>query len=190
MKVTVASAIRYKIFFFFVGLVGCILLYYIYIFTPQNLRIAELTAVRQAVEQQNSTIQSFAKKKPDTDRYLVEVEKKAALADAILPNNADIGGFLIQLEKAATASGLQLCEVKPAKNIIKTNYQETSLEVITKGSFVQTLAFLQNLENVVRFNAVSSISVQSRQGLLEGKLTIIIYSYGVPSGAQSQPEKN
>ncbi len=177
---------RYKIFCFFLGGLGFVLLCYNYVLIPQYLRINELTATRNELIQKNTNIQDFAKKNPDTSKYLAEIKRKNVLADALLPNKADIASFLIQLESTAAASGLQMCEIKPGQSISKAGYLEVPVEVIIKGSFGQLLAFLQKLDNVARFNSVSNVSIRSHQGVLDSKLTIVIYSYGEPKGAQSQ----
>lgn len=180
---------RYMIFCFFLAGLGFALLCYNYILIPQNLRINELTATRNELIQKNTNIQDFAKKNPDTNKYLAEIKRKNVLADALLPNNADIASFLIQLERIAAASGLQLCEIKPGQSIGKAGYLEVPVEVIIKGSFGQLLAFLQKLDNAERFNSVSNVSIKSHQGVLDSKLTIVIYSYSEPNGAQGQQDR-
>lgn len=168
--------IHYKVFFFIMALLGGVLLFYNYVLIPQNLQIAELTKTKTGLEQKNAIIQEFAKKYPDTDIYMADIEKKAALAEMKVPSSVDISDFLLQLDRAAADSGLRLSEIKPGQKKSKAGYQEVPVEVNIKGTFFQTLAFLQKLDNTERFNSVSSMNIKSKQGVLDSRLTIIIYS--------------
>jgi type IV pilus assembly protein PilO len=177
-------ATSYKIFFFYIALLSFILMVYTYVLIPQSVRITELTAAKMAFGQKIAVIQEFEKKNPDTNKYLDEIEKKVALSDSMLPNSADISSFLTPLEQAAAASGLQITEIKPGQSKGKAGYQEYPVEVSVKGSFTQTLTFLQKLDNFVRFNTVSNINIKSNQGILDSRLTVVFYSYSEPSGVQ------
>ncbi|SDE84354.1 type 4a pilus biogenesis protein PilO [Sporomusa acidovorans] len=182
-------SIWHKLLLVLAGLFIFIFLFYTYVLEPQRIRISELFAAEQDIRQKNAVIQEFARKNPDTEKYLDEVRKRVSLVNVMIPDQTDLSSFLIQLEQAATACGLQLNEVKHGQIIIKTGYQEIPVEIMLRGSFAQTLAFLQKLETMARFNTVSHISIQSRQGVLESKLNLVIYSHGVPARVQAQPAK-
>ena len=89
---------------------------------------------------------------------------------------------LTQVEQAAKACGLQLVEIKPAPAVTKTGYRELPVEIGIKGTFAQTAAMLKTLEDIPRFNSLTQVSMNSRQGTIESKLVLTVYSYGVPAG--------
>lgn len=182
-------SIWHRLLLVLAGLFIFFFLFYTYALVPQRVRISELSAAEQDIRQRNAVIQEFARKNPDTEKYLDEVRKRVSLVDGMIPAQTDLSSFLIQLEQAAAACGLQLHEVKHGQIIIKTGYLEIPVEIMIKGSFAQTRAFLQKLETMARFNIVSHISIQSRQGVLDCKLSLVIYSYGVPAKVQAQPAK-
>lgn len=178
-------AVNYKLLVFCVFMMSLILLFYLQVLLPQALHITELKSARMELERKNAVVQDFSQKQPDTNRYLVEIDKKAAWVDGMLPNSADLGSFLTQLEQVAKASGVQLSEIKPSQNISKAGYLAISIEVNIKGTFTQILSFLQRLDNIKRFNIVNSIGVKTQQGLLGGRLTIVIYSFSETAKTQN-----
>ncbi|MBP2635087.1 MAG: Pilus assembly protein, PilO [Firmicutes bacterium] len=178
-------AANYKLFFFAVFMMSLILLFYLQVLLPQGLRITELKAARTELEQKNAIVQDFSQKQPDTNKYLGEIDKKVAWVDGMLPNSADIGSFLTQLEQVAKGSGVQLSEIKPSQSISKAGYQAISVEVNIRGTFAQILSFLQRLDNIKRFNIVNSIGVKSQQGMLGGKLIIVVYSFSETARTQN-----
>ncbi|WP_371368744.1 hypothetical protein SRRS_22000 [Sporomusa rhizae] len=179
-------SVYHKVLLFFAGILLSMQLCYIYIIIPQNQRIAELQAIYQTAIRKNALIQEFAKKNPNIAQYLAEVSKKAVQADTMLPNELDISEFIIQLERTINTSKLQLIEVKAAQVIDKTEYREIPVEIIVQGSFSQMIDFLQKLENMPRFTIVNQINIQSQQGILNSKLNLSIFTYGVHPASQGQ----
>jgi type IV pilus assembly protein PilO len=177
MNLGVGRPVNYKFLCVFTVMMAFVLWFYMYVLLPQELRITELKAAKMELERKNAVVQDFSKKHADTNTYLAEIDKKTAWVDAMLPNSAELGGFLTQLEQAAEASSVQLSEVKPGQNISKAGYQAVPIEVTIRGTFAQILSFLQRLDNAKRFTSVNNVSVKSQQGMLDGKLTIVIYSF-------------
>lgn len=181
-------SIKHKAAFFIVGLLGFSWLFYSYILALQDAKIAELRDKQQTIEQSVAIVQNFAKQHPNTELYLAETGKKAAAADAMLPNQPEFGSFLMQLQQATVDAGLLLTEIKLTQVANKAGYREFPVEVVVQGSFSQTLDFLQKMENIPRFNTVNAINVSSHQGMLVSKIAISAYSYGVPQTAQNKAQ--
>ncbi|MPM65915.1 hypothetical protein SDC9_112819 [bioreactor metagenome] len=53
------------------------------------------------------------------------------------------------------------------------------MEIVVQGSYIRTLSFLDKLESLPRYAMITNISTQSKQNVLETKLTLVIYSFGV-----------
>ena len=94
----------------------------------------------------------------------------------MLPETTGIGEYLGQLETAAKQSGVILTQVKPGQPVDKGGYMETQLEVLVRGSFFQTLNFFKKLDEGQRFSAIGTASLHSKQGMLDSKLVVSIYS--------------
>ncbi|HWR08173.1 type 4a pilus biogenesis protein PilO [Sporomusa sp.] len=173
---------KHKSLVFAGGLLLACLLYYSWIIKEQNEQIAELTARLQAENQKLAVVQGFAYNHPDPAAFLAELGKKSLQAETMLPNQPELGGLLAQVEQATKACGLQLVEIKPAAPVAKVGYREIPVEISIKGSFAQTADLLKKLEDIPRFNSLTHVIMNSRQGLLDSKLVLIVYSYGVPAG--------
>ncbi|QDR80331.1 type 4a pilus biogenesis protein PilO [Sporomusa termitida] len=173
---------KHKSLVFAGGLLLAGWLYYAWIIQEQNEQITALTTRLQAENQKLAVIQGFAYSHPEPAAFLVELERKLLQAEAMLPNQPELGGLLAQVEQAARACGLQLVEIKPATAVAKAGYREMPVEIGIKGTFAQTAEFLKKLEDIPRFNSLTQVSMNSRQGILESKLVLIVYSYGGAAG--------
>lgn len=186
--------LKYKMLVFAPGLLLICWLYYTYVITVQEQKIARLTAKLQAETHKLTVMQEFVRTCPDPAAYLAELRKKSAKTEAMLPNHHDLGGMLTQIEQIAQVCGLQLVEIKPVLPLNKVSYVEVPLEIRCKGSFVQTKDFLKQLENIPRFNLINHLSINSRQGELDSKLRLTVYSYARSAGSagdkQTLPRNN
>ncbi|WP_425060714.1 hypothetical protein SCACP_14570 [Sporomusa carbonis] len=181
---------KHKLYILGLGVVLLTTLFYILVLSPQRDRIAELKSEYQAESQRVKTIEAFAMNHPDLDQYLNELDNKLAQSDNKLPGQPEVGEFLKDVEQAAKGSGIQLSEIKPSPAANKESYREIPVEINVKGTYLQTLDFIKKLEDSRRFNAVTNVNIQAKQGSLESKLNLIIYSYGVAPGAVSNKQQS
>lgn len=149
------------------------------IFLPRQAHIAKLTEQYHHTKRDIEVAESFAMSHPDIERYLLDLDNKITLVNKMMPNDADIGNFLVYIENTSKASGLELVQLQPGVAINKNGYREIPVEILVKGNYFQTLQFLSKLESLPRFSAVNNVLIQARSGVLENKLSIVIYSYGI-----------
>ena len=126
-----------------------------------------------------SEIEAFALIHPNQDEYLVEVRNKLDSANRLLPSNLEISDYLLLIDRTAKDCSIYLKSIKPSAYINKNGYREIPIEILIQGDYFQTLNFLEKLESIPRFSTVTTISTQSHNNILESKLSVIIYSYGV-----------
>jgi type IV pilus assembly protein PilO len=170
---------KYRFFLLVAGVITIILIFCFYIFLPQRAYIDALNTQIQGRQQQLKVIESFVLNHPDVDQYIEELEQTLTQADCALPDQLNSSDFMVQIEQISKACGLQLLQIKPAPVVNQNGYRQIPLEINTRGTFFQTINFLTKLEGIPRFNAVTSIDMQLRQNLLETKMIVVIYSYGV-----------
>jgi type IV pilus assembly protein PilO len=161
--------------------------FYSLVLTEQRAYIRQLTGQAEIRKQQIDGIEKFVLEHPDADRYQGELDQKLAVADQMLPDRPNMSSFLIQLDQTAAASGVKVAQIKPGQPVNKAGYREIPIEIIIKGTYAQTMIFLTKLESLSRFDSVNNIAMQSQQTMLESKLSIVIYSYGVNRNAAGQP---
>lgn len=170
---------KHKVILFITSTLLVILLFYFLWLVPQTQRIGDLSNQVGFEKQRNGQIESFALAHPNSDEYLLEVDQKVFTVNQLLPNELDVSDFLVQLNQTAITSGVRLVQIKPAQPVNKSGYREIPVEILIRGSYFQTLNFLTKFDNVPRFAMINNISTQSRQNILESKLSVSIYCYGV-----------
>jgi len=165
-----------KIVLFIVFLLSCVLLFYIGLLRPQQTRIAELSNRVHSEQQKVQVVEKFALAYPNVDRHLAGLENKFIQTSRMLPDYPDIREFLLQVEAAANGSGVKLLQIQPGICVNKEGYWEVPIEIMTRGSFFQTITFLKKIEDCPRFNSVVRLSLQSQTWGLESNFVVVIYS--------------
>lgn len=174
-----ALQLKYKNYLFLVLIVFILWTFYFIILSPKIQRMSALENELQFEQQQVAMIETFALAHPNSDEYVSEVNRGATLVDQLLPNQPDVSAYLFQLNKVAYDCQVQVSHIKLGTVLNKNGYREIPIEIIIKGPYFQTLKFLDKIENLPRFAMVTNITTQSQQNILESKLTISLYSYGV-----------
>ncbi|WP_094604671.1 hypothetical protein SPSIL_021000 [Sporomusa silvacetica DSM 10669] len=170
---------QYKGWVLGVGALLVTLLFYIGIVIPQRATIAVVKNQYQTERERLKIIEAYAKKHPDSISHLKELDQKLTLIDAKLPNQPELGEFIKEIEQASNLSKMRLAEIKPTAAINNAGYLEIPIEVLLKGSFTNLLEFIKTIEGSQRFTSISNTNIQAKQGMLEVKLTMVIYSFGV-----------
>lgn len=155
------------------------LLFYIGIVAPQRATVARLAAQYQTEQQRLKVIEAYAKQYPDASAHLKELDHRLMQLDAKLPNQPELGEFIKEIEQLSKLNGMRLAEIKPSPTINKEGYREIPIEILLRGSFDNLLKFIKTIESSQRFNAIGNINIQAKQGMLEVKLTMNIYSFGI-----------
>ena len=172
---------KHKALIFLAGIIMFAACVYLFILLPQQRQINELNASLKDEQQRIQVIEGFMLVHPDGDSYLAELNQQLLQANQMLPNQAGLSEYLIQVEQAAKACGVQLMQIKPLPAVIKNGYQEIQVDIVTHGNFFQSLDFLMKLEAGLRFSSVNHMSIHSQHNVLENKLSVIIYTYGAVS---------
>ena len=155
---------------------------------PQWDRIAALRNALKVEQVQVAGIISYVEHNSDLDKQYVELRQKLDQTSLLLPEQSDIGSFLVQLEQVAKASKVVLGQVQPAQPVSRTGYYEIPVTITVSGNYFQVLDFMSRIEGMKRFVAVSSMSLKPKTGdVLDGNIAVIIYASGQASGTVPQP---
>lgn len=176
------------------GLVAVIMTYLLYSFllVPQWTHIDELTSQYHREQQQVTVVQTFVKSHPNPEGYLLELDNKISTADKMLPDNPDIGNFLLQMEQLTTDCDVQLGYLKPNKVTNRQGYREIIVEISIRGSYAGIMKFLHKTEDGTRFISIANIGMQLSPTGLESKMQAKVYSYGIvtPAATNNNPVEN
>ena len=161
------------------GLLAAIILLYFGIIAPQRERIDTLSTQCQIEQQRIKTIEIYAQKHPDPSQHVRDLDAKVANLDAKLPNKPEIGGFLKEIEQAAKLSQVSRLEIKPLALVNRNGYRESPIQIQIKTTFPNLLEFTKKLSEIQRFNSLTYANIHAKQEMIEVKLIVAIYSYGI-----------
>jgi len=97
-----------------------------------------------------------------------EIEQKTAIISKYLPDTLDSSSFIVETEGLAKSLNLVIENFSITGGASASSEDGTQPQsqftISLKSSFGQTLAFIEQLENLARFNTVSSVSLSAGDG--------------------------
>ena len=189
-KITAKLETRHKIFFFVLGLAIVVMVFYTYVYQSQQQCLAQLNTDLQMTKQKVQVLEGFLAQHPDLKQYEKELQDKTDLVNSKLPADKDISSFIMQVEDSAKKTNVKLNRVKPIGEENKENYRGIKVELDITGDYFQTLEFLKKLEQLQRCNTVTDMSVQAKDEILNSKLSLLVYSYGVTPTKANKTQNN
>ena len=189
-KITAKLETRHKIFFFVLGLAIVVMVFYTYVYQSQQQCLAQLNTDLQMTKQKVQVLEGFLAQHPDLKQYEKELQDKTDLVNSKLPADKDISSFIMQVEDSAKKTNVKLNRVKPIGEENKENYRGIKVELDITGDYFQTLEFLKKLEQLQRFNTVTDMSVQAKDEILNSKLSLLVYPYGVTPTEANKTQNN
>ena len=189
-KITAKLETRHKIFFFVLGLAIVVMVFYTYVYQSQQQCLAQLNTDLQMTKQKVQVLEGFLAQHPDLKQYEKELQDKTDLVNSKLPADKDISSFIMQVEDSAKKTNVKLNRVKPIGEENKENYRGIKVELDINGDYFHTLEFLKKLEQLQRFNTVTDMSVQAKDEILNSKLSLLVYSYGVTPTEANKTQNN
>ena len=189
-KITAKLETRHKIFFFVLSLAIVGMVFYTYVYQSQQQCLAQLNTDLQMTKQKVQVLEGFLAQHPDLKQYEKELQDKTDLVNSKLPADKDISSFIMQVEDSAKKTNVKLNRVKPIGEENKENYRGIKVELDITGDYFQTLEFLKKLEQLQRFNTVTDMSVQAKDEILNSKLSLLVYSYGVTPTEANKTKNN
>ena len=155
---------------------------------PQELRATELSVQLEQENMRLKVVENFVLAHPNGEQYLAEIDQAQAKVDSMLPKNTDLGRFMLQIEKDARETGVQLVNVKPAPIVARSTYREMPFEIWVRGRYFQVMAFLKKLEDGDRFTVPTGVAMQSKQNSIDAKVNVTVFSFGVPPVPANPPK--
>lgn len=165
----------------------CLIFYGLYfIFYPKVIGLSNLR--KQLQEVTNSKV-TYRRLYENHNNYKAAVVRSSDIIKKV-PNNKDVSGFLIDIEKWADEQGVTIISIY-SQSIMTENIAETTVnfipfEIIIKGSYDSLLGFIGQMENYSRIlkieglklNASTDSSVKLQ---FPWELTVKVNLYYLPS---------
>ena len=132
---------------------------------------AERDKLQQEVQKQESELkrlQAFSQNVEKTKKELKELNLQFDSALEYMPRTFDLSKLLRKLTMVADNSGVELATFKPKKGAEEkkggTFYSSIGIDFDIKGTFTQTLVFLDQLSRLKRIVNIDSIRMKATDG--------------------------
>ncbi len=153
-------------------------LFYVFAWSPQAAKLAELDQQRATEETKLDTAKS-------TLTMLVQVRKTASESEFELvkirtkmPSEPELPTLLVSLQSIADDAGVALLSITPGEPASQGDFSEIAISTSVSGSYVSIIDFLKRLEKASRELRVNTVNVASGTTYpdLDVKLTMSAYT--------------
>jgi Tfp pilus assembly protein PilO len=163
--------------------------FYVGAYLPKTNEAADLAGQLRAQQTILTRLQTEVRRGKDAEREIADVQSATAALEAKLTAVRDVPGLVEQLDVLANQTGVTVSSIKPgvpqavepagstvppprtpaggshesgaahAARPPAAKYQKFSIEVETRGTFTAIVSFVEGLESLPRFLAVSDMRV-------------------------------
>jgi Tfp pilus assembly protein PilO len=142
-----------------------ILLWYFLLFSPTS---SDLNATRDEVEEaqaQKQELENTVRRLKELSRNSVQQEAELGTLRAAIPENPDLGSFILQANEIASTSGIDWLSISPSPPVANTTGATSSISIAIQinGGFFQLLDYLNRLEDLDRLVIIDNVTVSSEE---------------------------
>lgn len=141
-------------------------LYFFFVFSPQTEKIDAAKADVQAAQDNVQRLRLELSRLQALQQDAPRLREEAAKLDAAVPNDPQLAAFILQVQEAANASGIEWLSVTPAPpaaaNPAQQGVQEVNVSMSVEGGYFQVQDFLVRIENLTRAVKVGTVSLASQ----------------------------
>lgn len=149
------------------GAVVLVLLWYIALFSPASSDLND-TKDKVAAEQRNQQeLKNDVARLKELSANAPQQQADLRALQAAIPQNPDLGQFILQANEIASSSGIQWLSISPNPPAASTGGGANSTIAVSmqiEGGFFQLLDYLNRLEDLDRLVVVDSINVTAGGG--------------------------
>lgn len=158
---------RRKVLLFVLVMLAVLVAWYFLVWTPQANNIDEATKAADDAEAQVRSLRLEVQRLEGLEKQAPQLRERAARADTAIPGEPQLAQFILQVQEAADASGVDWLSVAPtppaAPPEAGTAQATPALEVIlamqVEGGYFQVQDFITRLETLSRAVKVSSVAL-------------------------------
>ena len=166
-----------------------VLLWYFFLYSPTSSDLNDTKSQVAAAQQQKQALENSIRQLKELSRNAPQQEADLRALRAAVPENPDLGEFVLQANEIATASGVDWLSISPSPPVASTSSGPKStiaLSIQIDGGFFQLLDYLARLEHLDRLVILDSVSV-STGGTGTGGSTGSTAGGGSTSGSSTDP---
>jgi type IV pilus assembly protein PilO len=175
-----------KILYLVITLILPLAIFYNFYYTPKKEKEKNLVQTIESLDKEILKYEQIAKKEKELEFIVKERRKFLEESQKILPTEKEIPILLNNIAQLAKKRGLKVLQFVPKPEIQKNYYNEIPIELSFTGSFNNTFAFLNDVENLERLvNLISVEITQQDKDTLLTKSTFHTFKY---TGVELKPQ--
>lgn len=138
------------------------------VFKPQTDKIAQAREDVQTTQDNVQRLRLELARLQALQQQAPKLREEATKLDAAVPNDPQLAAFILQVQEAANASGIEWLSVSPTPPAASTNPQAAVQEVVVamnvEGGYFQVQDFLVRLEGLPRAVKIGNVSLSAQTG--------------------------
>jgi type IV pilus assembly protein PilO len=175
-----------KILYLVITIILPLAIFYNFYYTPKKEKEKSLVQTIESLDKEILKYEQTSKKEKELEFIVKERRKFLEESQKILPTEKEIPILLNNIAQLAKKRGLKVLQFVPKPEIQKNYYNEIPIELSFTGSFNNTFAFLNDVENLERLvNLISVEITQQDKDTLLTKSTFHTFKY---TGVELKPQ--
>lgn len=183
---------RRNVAIFALALVVLVIVYFFLVWSPQSTRIEEATVAADTEEARVQQLRAELARLKELETRAPQLREQAAKFETAIPNDPRLAEFILQVQDAASASGIDWVSVNPTPPAVAAlpTISEIDLQMNVTGGYFQVQDFLVRLETLPRAVKIGTVNLGAGPaGLpnLTATLGMRMFVAGPPTGDSAQP---
>jgi len=175
-----------KILYLVITFILPLAIFYNFYYTPKKEKEKNLVQTIESLDKEILKYEQISKEEKELEFIVKERKKFLEECQKILPTEKEIPMLLNNIAQLAKKRGLKVLQFVPKPEIQKNYYNEIPIELSFTGSFNNTFAFLNDVENLERLvNLISVEITQQDKDTLLTKSTFHTFKY---TGVELKPQ--
>jgi Tfp pilus assembly protein PilO len=143
---------RRNVVIFLLALVAITALFFVFVYRPQAARISEVSKSADAEKARAQSLRVELSRLKALERQAPQLREEAAKFDQAIPGDPQLAQFILQIQDAANASGIDWISVNPAPPTAgqTPTVQDVNVGMNVTGGYFQVQDFLVRMENLAR----------------------------------------
>lgn len=163
-------------------IVALVALDYFILYTPQSVKIAQLTENIDSVERERDKKRKLTANLPKLQQQLRELDGSLKLAIAQLPDRKEIPDLLSNVSSKARESGLEILIFRPRGENAQEFYAEIPVDIVVRGGFHELVTFFDEVGRMSRLVNIQNIEMrnprpQGERLVLDGSTLAMTYRF-------------
>ena len=150
---------RRALLFGAIGSVVLILMWYFVLWSPRQSAIAEATQRADAAESQEASLRAEIQRLQAAQRDEPLKQARRAELQAAAPDDPALGQFILDVNAAANASGIDFMTISPTPPAPGEGLSVINLSFSVAGGYFQVLDFMNRLTDLPRLVVIDSVNL-------------------------------